>query len=152
MSGKKFRFSLQSVLDLREYESESARHALSHAVRARREQEQKIERMEERLDELNRKAPDPGQADLRTLRRFDAFRSHLRHQCDRARKKLAALRDDEQAARDAWMEKRQNEERLHTLREQEESAHRQDVTASNIDFMDEQAVLRFNRTNRSTLL
>lgn len=152
MSGKKFRFSLESVLELREHETEAARQSLAQAIRKRRQQEGQVEQINQRLTKLNREAPAPEQADLHTLRRYDAFRMDTRQLLDKAQRRLEALREQEQQARNEWTEKRQQEERFQTLRDQEEEEHREKMSDASRDFMDEQAVLRFNRTNRSTLL
>ena len=153
MSGNKFRFSLQSVLDLREYETEKARFFLAQAVAERREQEQALERSEQRLHELNERAPDADAADLKTLRQYDAFRQHARQLRDRARQRLDELRQREDAARSNWIEKRQAEESLQTLHDEEKQEHNKKVLEAELSFLDEQAVMRYCRNdNNSTLL
>lgn len=152
MSGNKFRFSLQSVLDLREYETEKARFFLAQAVAERREQEQALERAERRLHELNENAPSADTVDLRTLRQYDAFRQHARRMCDQARERLDALRQREDIARTNWIEKRQAEESLQTLHDDEKRAHEKEVADAEMAFLDEQAVMRFCRNDNSTSL
>lgn len=152
MSGNKFRFSLQSVLDLREYETEKARFFLAQAVAERREQEQAVERAERRLHELSEKAPCSDTVDLRTLRRYDAFRQHARQLRDKARARLDKLRQREDAARANWVEKRQAEESLQTLHDEEKHEHDQKVAEAEMTFLDEQAVMRYCRNDNSTSL
>lgn len=152
MSGNKFRFSLQSVLDLREYETEKARFFLAQAVAERREQEENVRRAEQRLQELNENAPSGDDIDLQTLRQYDAFRQHARHLRDKARERLSTLRQREDAARSNWVEKRQEEESFQTLREDEKREHDKKVSEAEMTFLDEQAVMRYCRNDNSTSL
>lgn len=152
MSGKKFRFSLQSVLDLREYKTEQARHALQAAVNERQQQEQAVERARQRLDELRTRAPDPGRIDCRTLRQYDAFCRHARQTLEAQREKLDALKQNEEEARTRWIQTRQAEESLQNLHDQEETQHRKDQSAAELDFIDEQSVMRYNRNSSRTSL
>ena len=152
MSGNKFRFSLQSVLDLRTYETEKARFFLAQAVAERREQEQALARAERRLRELNENAPNAEFVDLRTLRQYDAFRQHARRMRDQARKRLDVLRQREDVARANWVEKRQAEESLQTLHDDEKRAHEKKTSDAEMAFLDEQAVMRFCRNDNSTSL
>lgn len=152
MSGNKFRFSLQSVLDLREYETEKARFFLAQAVTERQEQEAAVERAERRLRELNENAPAPADVDLQTLRQYDAFRQHARHLCTKAREHLDELRQREEAARSNWIERRQNAESLQTLHDDEKSEHDKKVAEAEMAFLDEQAVMRYCRTDNNASL
>lgn len=154
MLGNKFRFSLQSVLDLREYETEKARFFLAQAVAERREQEEAAERAEQRLRELNENAPGSNDnVDLRALRQYDAFRQHARHLRDQARERLEALSQREEIARANWIEKRQSEESLQTLHDEEKRDHEKQASKTEMTFLDEQAVMRYCRNdNPSSLL
>lgn len=152
MSGNKFRFSLQSVLDLREYEAEKARFFLAQAVAERREQENTVERAERRLEELNENAPHSDGADLRTLRQYDAFRQHARRLRNKARERLDECRQREEVARSNWVEKRQAEESLQTLHDDEKRAHDKKVLEAEMTFLDEQAVMRYCRNDNSANL
>lgn len=152
MSGNKFRFSLQSVLDLREYETDKARYFLAQAVSERRAQEEAVQRAEERLRELNENAPSPGDVDLQTLRQYDAFRQHARHLRDKAREQLDQLHQHEDAARANWVERRQAQESLETLHDGEKDEHDQKVAEAEMAFLDEQAVMRYCRNDNKTSL
>jgi flagellar FliJ protein len=152
MSGNKFRFSLQSVLDLREYETEKARFFLAQAVAERRDQEDTLQRAEKRLVELNENAPRADEVDLQTLRQYDAFRQHARQLRDRAADRLAELRRREDAARSNWVERRQEEERLQMLHSDEKSEHDKKVAEAEMAFLDEQAVMRYCRNDNKSLL
>lgn len=152
MSGNKFRFSLQSVLDLREYETEKARFFLAQAVAERRDQEETLQRAEKRLIELNKNAPRADEVDLQTLRQYDAFRQHARQLRDRAADRLTELRRREDAARSNWIERRQEEERLQSLHNDEKSEHDKKVAEAEMAFLDEQAVMRYCRNDTKSLL
>ncbi len=153
MSGKKFRFSLQSVLDLREYKTEQARHDLQSAVNAREKQERAVEQARERLEEIRESAPDPGRVGLQTLRQHDAFRQHAQQKLQQQEARLKELEEQEAEARTAWIEHRQAEESLHTLHDKEETQHKKDQSDAELAFIDEQSVMRYNRSsNRPSLL
>jgi len=153
MSGNKFRFSLQSVLDLRAYETDKARYFLAQAVSERRAQEETVRRAEERLRELNENAPAAGDVDLQTLRQYDAFRQHARQLRDKAREQLNQFRQREDAARSNWVERRQAQESLETLHDGEKEEHDKKVAEAEMAFLDEQAVMRYCRNdNKSSLL
>lgn len=153
MSGKKFRFSLQSVLDLREYKTEQTRHILQSVANERQQQEHTVERARERLDELRAHTPDPGRVDLRTLRQYDAFRQHARQTLEAQRQKLEELRQKEEKVRSQWMEHRQAEESLQNLHDKEQDQHRKDQSDAELAFIDEQSVMRYNRrASRTSLL
>ena len=152
MSGNKFRFSLQSVLDLREYETEKARYFLAQAVSDRRAQEEAVRRAEERLRELNNNAPAAGEVDLQTLRQYDAFRQHARHLRDTAREQLDQYRQREDAARSNWVERRQAQESLETLHDGEKDQHEKEAAEAEMAFLDEQAVMRYCRNDNNTSL
>jgi flagellar FliJ protein len=152
MSGNKFRFSLQSVLDLREYETNKARYFLAQAVSDRQAQEVKVQRTEERLRELNKKAPAAGDVDLQTLRQYDAFRQHARHLRDKARERLDELCQHEDAARANWVEHRQAQESLETLHDGEKDQHEKEAAEAEMAFLDEQAVMRYCRNDNKTSL
>lgn len=152
MSGNKFRFSLQSVLDLREYETEKARFFLAQAVAERREKEETLQRAEQRLAELNENAPRPGEVDLQTLRQYDAFRQHARQLRDRAADQLTEVRQREDMARSNWVERRQEEKRLQRLHSDEKSKHDKKIAEAEMAFLDEQAVMRYCRDDNKSLL
>lgn len=147
MPGKTFRFSLQKVLDLRQREAEEAERALGRAVRARREQEEHLAALRARRAATCDAAPG-GALGPATLRRHAGYLDDLRRAELDAARRLDRLVREEEAARHALAARRQPEEALHTLRDQEATAHRRTQAEAELAFLDEQAVSGHVRKHR----
>jgi flagellar FliJ protein len=123
MSGKKFRFSLDSVLTVRRHAAAKAEQAVAAALQARRAEEARLAEAEERLTRLD--APAPGAAlapaDFQRLagHRHDAMQARAA-----VRRTLDAARRRESAAHRALTDARRPEEALTTLRDGEWDAFR----------------------------
>ena len=114
MAGKTFRFSLQKVLDLRARQAEEAERTLSRAVRARREQEERVA----------------------------AIRARRRAACDDASSAPAGATLGPATLRRRaghFAARRRPEEALRVLRDQEARAHRMARDKAELEFLDEQA-------------
>ncbi|MEM1042271.1 MAG: flagellar export protein FliJ [Bacteroidota bacterium] len=147
MAGKTFRFSLQSVLDLRRREVEEAEHALGRAVQERREREEHLAATRRKRAEAHAAMPD-GPIDPTVLRRRAGFLGDLRSAEAEAARRLDVVREQETEARCALTARRQPEEALRVLRDQEASAHRRAQAKAEADFLDEQASTRHRRRIR----
>ena len=143
MAGKKFRFSLESVLKLRRHETDRARQHLGRAAHARQEQEERVRHMRHRLMTFTGTAV--GLADPVSLQRQGAFRQDAQHRYDQARTELAARQQHEGQARRALQEKHSAEESLQILREKEERLHKKAQQQAEDAFLDEQAISGFSR-------
>ena len=152
MSGKKFRFSLQNVLDLRHYETNQIEQALQSAVAARQEQERCVQEARERLNALTADAPNERQTNLHKLRQFDAFRQNAQYALSESKARLKELREKEERIRAEWMECRQAQESLQSLHDKEQEQHRKNQSEAELAFIDEQSVMRYCRSNRTSLL
>ena len=152
MSGKKFRFSLQNVLDLRSYETNQIEQALQSAVANRQAQEQRVTAARDRLRSIATQSTDARATDLRTLRQYDALRQHAQQALAESQARLQELRDQEAQVRQRWMECRQAQERLQSLHDKEETQHQKAQAEAELAFTDEQSVMRYCRSNRTSLL
>ncbi len=152
MSGKRFRFSLERVLELRRRETEEARQTLAQVQRACRAQERHVAEARLRQATLQEQAPVLAAASVRGLRRYAAHGQDQRRAYRTACAKLEALREQESAAQRRLMEARRTEEGLDTLREQEKARHEKACAEAEAAFLDEQAVMRHRRTRRPSLL
>ena len=146
MAGKKFRFSLESVLKLRRYETERARQHLGKAVLDRQEQEAQVWHSQQRL--LGLTASATGVVDPESLRRQAAFRSDAQRHYDQACNELDACRQHEGQAREHLRTKHSAEESLHILQEKEAAHHKKEQDDAEGDFLDEQAITGFFRKHR----
>jgi flagellar FliJ protein len=148
MAGKKFRFSLDSVLHLREHETQAAREELASVLRQKLEQEARVEEAHHHLDDLLRAAPT-GAVDQRSLRQFDAYRREAQQACAEAEARLRHLGQLEEEARVRLMEKRSAEEALRHLYEQEAAQHRKDEDLAETNFLDETALSSYYRQRKA---
>lgn len=148
MAGKKFRFSLDSVLRLREHETQRAREELAVLMRERQEQEARVEEARRALDDLVRTGPR-GTIGPRALRQFDAFRGDAQQAYEAAQHRLHHLVEQEEEARVQLMERRSAEETLRHLHDEEAARHRKDQEAAETDFLDEQAISSYYRQRKA---
>ena len=142
MAGKKFRFSLESVLKLRRHETERARQHLGRAVHERRQQEEHVRHMRHRLMTF---AGVVGLADPVSMQREAAFRQDAQHRYDQACGQLAARRQAEGLAREELQKTHRAEESLQILCEQEEAHHKKAQQEAEDAFLDEQAISGYLR-------
>ncbi|MFQ5571125.1 MAG: flagellar FliJ family protein [Rhodothermales bacterium] len=143
MAGKKFRFSLESVLKLRKYETERARQSLGRATIARKNQEEQVDDLRQRLSNLP--GVTPGKVDPLSLRRQAAFREDAERHYDQACEKLHSLSQREGKAREQLRSRHGAEESLHTLRRREKGQHKKEQDDAEGAFLDEQAISGFHR-------
>lgn len=144
MTGKKFRFSLQSVLRLREHETRGARDDFAQAQRVRAEQEARIESLRKHLSDLSQNELR-GRIGQRELQQLDAFRREAHRALQEAQRRLGQLSSQEEEARARLLERRSAEETLLHLYDKESLQHRKDQDAAEMEFLDEQAVTGFHR-------
>lgn len=147
MAGKTFRFSLQSVLDLRRREAEEAEHALGRAMQERRAHEEQLASASQQRAEACAEAPE-GPTDSTMLRRRADFLNDLRETEAEAARSLTAVREHESKARRTLTVLRQPEEALKVLRHQEATAHRRTQAKAEAAFLDEQSATRHRHKHR----
>ncbi len=152
MSGKKFRFTLDGLLKLRRYETECTLQELTRTRTSRREQEACIEQAETHLESMNHRSSRLGSIRPQALRRQAAFSREARRSLAEARDELEARRREEAAAQARLMEKRMAEEGLDKLYRREKGAHQQTEAEAEASFLDEQALMRFYRSQQASLL
>ena len=143
MAGKKFRFSLESVLKLRRHETERARQHLGRTARERQEQEEHVRHMRHRLMACSgavARVVEPI-----ALQRQAAFRQDARQRYEKARTELATRKQHEGQARETLQKKHGAEESLQILCEKEEALHKKEQQDAEGAFLDEQAISGFSR-------
>ena len=149
MPGKKFRFSLKKVLELRRHETEQARQALAGAERELQQKEAELERARDRLAERRRRVEEARQQDPARIQQADAFRREARRKVEEIRGAVEACRERVERARADLQERRRAEEALDELRSQEKEQHDREQKKADEAFFDEQAVLRHERTDEA---
>ncbi len=140
MAGKKFRFSLQSVLRLRRHQTEQAVEALTRLQQERRKLEEDIEAARQKLEQLHQElAACRTDVDPAQLRRQEAYWLKARQRLSRLEQQLARLQQQEAEARALVLERRQAEESLERLRERQYARHLEAEAAAERAWIDEQA-------------
>ncbi len=140
MPGKKFRFSLQSVLRWRQHQTEQAVEALVRLQQERAQLEQRIEAARQQLAQLQRElTAHASTTDPVQLRRQEAYWLKAQRQLLRLEQQLEQLRQQEAEARALVLERRQAEESLERLRERQYARYLEAETAAEHAWIDEQA-------------
>ncbi|GAB5518339.1 MAG: flagellar FliJ family protein [Rhodothermales bacterium] len=149
MSAKPFKFSLDSVLKLRHHETEKARSALATATGHRREAEERLAEIQAEQANLTTSPfrSSIGQGARRFMQR-EAEQQRLAKAIHVAEANVDAARKAEQQARDKVRAQHQLEEALVRLRDQEAEAHQLQVLAAEAQFVDEQAITRYYRSQQ----
>lgn len=152
MSGKKFRFSLASVLAVRQHEAESAQMVLAKARHRRAAHEEHLQHLQARLGAQHRRVTGAGPTTAHALHRHSARCQEARLRYEQANATLVQLHADEQEARVAMQQAYRAEEGLQVLRDKEQAEHQSAVRAAETAFLDEQAVLRYGRKSQQVSL
>jgi flagellar FliJ protein len=152
MPGKKFRFSLQKVLELRRHETERARQALADAERALEQKQEQLKQARQRLAKCQRVVEEGTALCSADLQQAGAYREDARQSVTEARAAVEEAQQRVEEARTELQEARQAEEAFEELRDQEKGKFDREQTKAEIAFFDEQAVLRHARGNRSSLM
>lgn len=149
MSGKKFRFSLQRVLEWRQHEKERVQQNLARILNTYNRQKDKVAAARARLDALTRDRHADG---LTSLRQHEAFRRAAAQNLRRAEQRLEEIEQELNTVRANLHEKHREEESLQTLYEHEKQQHKKSQSDAEAAFLDEQAVMRHGRNDLSSLL
>lgn len=152
MPGKKFRFSLQKVLELRQHETERARQALVSAKREFERKKEQLRQARKRLADRQRVIEEGGALRSAELQQAEAFREDARQAVVEAKAAVEEAQRRVEEARTELQEARQAEESFEELRDQEKDEFDQEQTKAEIAFFDEQAVQRHSRNGGSSPL
>ncbi|HET6568466.1 MAG TPA: flagellar export protein FliJ [Rhodothermales bacterium] len=145
MAGKRFTFSLETVLRVRKHETERARQALLEAAVEREQHETLLADAHQRLQNLADSPTTGGTIGTLVFRQYDAFRRDAQRAFDMARQTLQYKQQLEEEARVDLLDRRRAEEALKNLREQQKAEHQRQEEAHDIAFLDEQAITGFTR-------
>jgi flagellar FliJ protein len=151
MPGKKFRFSLQKVLELRRHEAERARQSLADAERELEQKENKLKQAREHLARCQRTVQEGDALRPAQLRQAGAFREDARQSVADAQAAVEECRQRVEKARAELQEARQAKESFEELRDQEKEQYDREQAKAEIAFFDEQAVLRHARSSNMSL-
>jgi flagellar export protein FliJ len=145
MSRKRFQFSLEKVLHLREHETRRAEQVFTDAITRQREKEEELQNLQQRLAEAGLLRPTSGTVRSATLQKVEARREVVEKQIRRAEGQLASLARNSEKARQRLTEKKTDQESLETLRDKQLARHRAAAKSEETAQSDEQAIAAFNR-------
>ncbi len=147
---KKFEFSLQKVMEVKETEEKILQRDLyliqTDLMHAEEEQKQAEKRLQSELDEqkkMNRKRTTSAQYMLHR-----DYVACLKSECDGSRQKVTTLQGKECKARDKLLKKTQEKKTIEKLRESRLEEYFKEVKKEEQDFLDEIAAQSANHINR----
>lgn len=140
MPSKTFRFSLQSVADLRAREAEQAEQQLAQALLRCTRQEAVVQACEARLAEVAEGMNAARGRSLQAVRQQEQFRRDARREVQQAQRLLDSYRRQAEQARRVLQLRKTAEESLETLRTREHQQHQADLQGAEMAQLDEQAL------------
>ncbi len=149
MYGKKFRFSLASILKLRKHETACTQKDLARKMQDRKAQEEEVSAAEEQLAHIAPAVEKNGVIDIQFLRRLEAHKEDARMALIEARERLSVLQHEERQTRNHLLKKRSAEEALQTLHDKEKDHHFRGVEAAENKQLEEQALDNYRRQHLS---
>ena len=149
MPGKPFRFSLQSVSDLREREAEQAEQQLAQALQRCARQEAAVQSAEAHLAAVVAGMEAACRRGLHAVRQHEAFRRDARRAVQQAQRLLESHRRQVEQARRVLQLRKTAQETLVTLRDHEQVQHQAAHLSAEAAHLDEQALSIYLRRQRS---
>lgn len=149
MAGKKFRFSLSQVLQVRTHETDRARKALAAAIQQRVAQEARVDAASEALRRLQDEITAGGTLSASAFRQADGLRLDARRRLKTEQQRLRQCLREEQQARRELVNRHQAQEALVTLKDLELQRHQQAEHQADLKRLEEQALDAFRRKNAS---
>lgn len=152
MDGKKFRFSLQKVLELRRHQTKLARHRLAEARRDLELKETQLRQAREYLGKCQQTASDAKDLRPAELRQDEAYRRDARKALKEASEAVDECRERVERAREDLRECQKEEEALEKLRDEKKEDHDEEQAKATAEFFDEQAAIRHARSDGISLM
>jgi flagellar FliJ protein len=152
MSGKKFRFSLQKVLEVHEHEASRTRQSLMEAREELKQKQEQLEQARERLADRQGMVEEETVQHPADLRRAGALREDARQAVGEAQAAVEEAQKRVREARSRFQKARKEQRILEKLREQEKGKFDREQKKAEIEFFDEQAVSRHARNDDSSLM
>ena len=149
MQGKKFRFSLASILQLRQHETEKTKLDLAKKIQDRRQQEKEVSNARDVLADLSPAIKDKQPVEIGVFRRLEAHKHDARQTLLRAQERLRNLEVEEQKTRQDLLKKRSAEEALQTLHDKEKDTHFREMNSAENKRIEEQALDNYRRQQQT---
>lgn len=149
MSGKKFRFSLASILKLRQHETEQKKQDLAKKMQDRKSQEQEVSNAREQLANIASDIEEKQAHSVKLLKRRQAFQDQARIALQKANERLEDLIQEEQQTRADLIQKKSAEEALQSLHDQEKASHIRGLETAENKQIEEQALESYRRKKQA---
>lgn len=149
MPSKTFRFSLQSVADLRAREAEQAEQHLAQALVRCSRQEAVVRDLEARLEAVMEGLNAARTRGLQAVRQQEQFRRDARRDVQQAQRLLDSHRRQAEQARRVLQLRKTAEESLDTLRTREQAHHHAEAERVEMAHLDEQALSIYLRRQQA---
>ena len=149
MQGKKFRFSLASILQLRQHETERTKLDLAKKMQDRKKQEEEVSNARDHLAELSPGISKNQSLEITSLRRMEALKEDARQSLIKAKERLRNLQAEEKKVRDDLLKRRSAQEVLQTLHDKEKDSHLRDLESAENKRIEEQALDNYRRQQQS---
>ncbi len=145
MSGKKFRFSLASILQLRQHQTEKKKQDLAKKMQDRKSQEKEVSEAREYLADISNEVDNQQSATVKFLKRREAFQNEARIALLKANERLDDLILEEKKTRADLIQKKSAEEALLSLHDQEKADHIRGIETVENKQIEEQALENYRR-------
>ena len=144
MSGKTFRFSLETVLEVKNHEVDRLEKKLGAALQRRHKKRKMLEQLQEPIEFGG------GQSDARRrvaaqLRQRDRYRQERQNRITAENQKLAALNEEVSKLRAKLRDKRKDQKGFEQVKEKEQKRHDIEVKRREARELDEQAIFRHHQ-------
>ena len=149
MPSKTFRFSLQSVADLRTREAEQAEQQLAAALARQQQHQHAVEAAEKRLEAVSEGLNAARHRGLQAVRQQEQFRRDARRDVQQAQRLLDSHGRQVEQARRVLQLRQTAEEALKSLRTREQQQHYADEQRDEMALLDEQALAIYLRRQPS---
>lgn len=146
---KRFRFSLEKVLQVREIREETARIEWAQAVEEADAARQRLAAVESTLEAARRQltalAEEPGGIDPVQWRSQSLYAEALREMRNGAREDVRRAEEEADAARERLVEASRARKVMEALREQEWRRHQMELARMETALLDEVGITRYRR-------
>ena len=148
MSGKTFRFSLETVLEVKNHEVDRLEKKLGAALQRRQKKQKVLEQLQEPIEFGG------GQSSARhrvaaQLRQRDRYRQERQHRITAENQKLSALNEEVSKLRTKLRDKRKDQKGFEQVKEKEKKKFDLEVKRREARELDEQAIFRHHQAKTS---